>query len=182
MTSTRLLSAFRLFLLLPLLATTHVHAALITYTTQSLGGSLYRYDYTITHQAGEDPLHLVDIEFDPALYLESSLNIVSDPALTAGWDQIIIGSQPGLPALFDLLALGGPLDGGASLSGFAIEFEWLGAGVPGPQAFQVVNPDTFTTVSTGRTNAAATVPEPASWMLALTGLALALAFRPRSCR
>jgi len=182
MTTQRKPSAFRFLLLLPLLAAFHVHAALISYTTQSLGGSRYQYDYTITHQLGEAPIHLIDIEFDPVLYLESSLNIVSDPLLTADWDQLVLGSQPGLPALFDLLALGAPLDGGASLSGFAIEFEWLGAGTPGSQTFLVLNPDTFDTVSQGRTVAAVSVPEPASWMLALAGLALVLAFRRRSTR
>ena len=60
-------AAFRFFLLLPLLlASTHVSAALITYTTQFLGGASYRHDYTITHQIGEDPVHLIDIEFDQA--------------------------------------------------------------------------------------------------------------------
>lgn len=173
-------AAFRFFLLLPLLlASTHVSAALITYTTQFLGGASYRHDYTITHQIGEDPVHLIDIEFDPALYLESSLTIVSDPVMTADWDQILIGSQTGLPALLDLFALVAPLSDGATLSGFAIEFEWLGTGMPGSQAFQILNPDTFDAVSAGRTTGAASVPEPAPLLLALTGLALARIFHSR---
>lgn len=180
MTKRSVLVAVRFFLLLPFLAATQVSAALITYTTQSLGGASYRHQYTITHQIGEDPIHLIDIEFDPSLYLESSLTIVSDPVLTADWDQLLIGSQAGLPALLDLFALVAPLSDGATLSGFAIEFEWLGAGLPGSQAFQIVNPDTFDTVSAGRTAGAVQVPEPAPLLLAVTGLALARIFRSRT--
>jgi hypothetical protein len=136
-------------------------AAIIEHTLHSLGGAQYRYDYTVRHQAGEAPILLLDIDFDPALYLESSLNIVSDPVLNASWDQLIIGSQPGYPALFDVFALGTGLDNGDVLTGLAVEFTWLGAGLPGAQAFTLLDPTSFDVIDSGFTRAASSnVPEP----------------------
>lgn len=172
-----LLAAIRTFLALTVFAALQAQAAVIGFSVQSLGGSLFRYDYSVTHQAGDAPIALIDIEFDPSLYLESSLNIVSDPSLAADWDQIIIGSQSGLPALFDLFALGAPLDGGASLTGFAIEFEWLGNGLPGVQAFSISDPDTFDVLASGRTRPAVAQPVPEPSTLALLGLAGAIFLR-----
>jgi hypothetical protein len=85
-----------------------------------------------------------DILFDSALYLESSLTSVSPPEITAVWDELILTSAPGLPAFYDVQALTGN-DGiapGATVSGFAVEFTWLGdpAG-PGIQPFLIYDLD-----------------------------------------
>ena len=60
--------------------------------------------------------------------------------------------------------------------GFAVQFTWLGAGTPGAQPFEIVDPDTFQTLESGSTTV---VPLPATgWLLGwATGL---IAWRARN--
>ena len=78
--------------LLPLIGTvwlglsfsTSAHAISVQYGLTSLGGNAYRYDYSIANDGSLGagvPVELFDIYFDPTLYLESSLNIVSSGPL-----------------------------------------------------------------------------------------------------
>lgn len=147
------------------------YAISVQYSLSSLGGDNYRYDYTLTNDGSLGagiPLELLDINFDPALYQESSLNIVSSPSLSSDWDQNILGSAPAIPAAFDIYALSGGLADGASLGGFSVEFTWLGGpSGPGAQSFDVFDPATFAWLESGTTTV---VPLPGSIWLMLSGL------------
>ena len=147
------------------------YAVSVQYSLSSLGGDNYRYDYTLINDGSLGAgvaLELLDINFDPALYLESSLNIVSSPSLSSDWDQYILGSAPSVPAAFDIYALTGGVADGASLGGFSVEFTWLGGPAgPAAQSFEVFDPLSFASLESGTTTL---VPLPGAFWLMLSGL------------
>ena len=148
-------------------------ATIIEADLTALGGDHYRYDYTVTNDTLGAPLELFDLLFDPTLYDETTLTIVSDPAIGAGWVETILMSAPGFGAAYDLTALGGGIAPGALLSGFAIEFDWLGGGAPGVQPFEVYDPNTYVLLDSGTTilnDSSGTVPVPATLSLITLGL------------
>src|SRR5690349_2660222 len=105
-----------------------------------MGGNVYRYIYTITNSgpvgAGA-PVQLFDILFDTSRYQQSSLQIVTPSTLQLAWSETLLGALPGVPAAYDVLALHGGIPAGNTVSGFAVQFTWLGPGLPGPQPFQI---------------------------------------------
>ncbi|TNF34651.1 MAG: hypothetical protein EP315_06935, partial [Gammaproteobacteria bacterium] len=150
---------------------TPAQAVTVQYQLTSLGGDNYRYDYTINNDGSLGSgiaVELMDIYFDPALYLESSLLITTPAPLNLDWDENLLGSAPLVPAAYDLYALAGGVADGATLSGFSIEFTWLG-GVTGPgsQDFEIYDPFTFELLEVGATTV---VPVPAAAWLMLSGL------------
>lgn len=146
-------------------------ATVIEYELTSLGGNEYRYDYSVTNDTLSGDIELFDIYFDPTLYNETSLNVVSSASINAGWSESILTSAPGFDALYDAYSFGGGISAGDTLSGFSIEFEWLGIGGPGAQLFDVYDALTFALLDTGtttlRTNA---VPAPPTVWLLLAGI------------
>jgi hypothetical protein len=139
------------------------------------GEDLYRYEYSLSDflfPAG----YGFSILFDHALYtsLESP-----PPTVGPDWDILSIQPDPGLPddGLFDALAL---VDAPPTLSGFAIEFVWLGTGIPGSQPFQIYD-SAFETIESGQTQIrTVAVPEPrALGLLVLTLIAPFLCARRR---
>lgn len=159
----------------------------IQYELTALGGSAYRYTYTVTHDGSvTGPLSAFDIDFDAALYDEASLQIVSDAGVQADWDETILGSGVGVPALYDVVTSGAGLGPGESATGFAVEFQWLGAGLPGTQGFSLFDPQTFAILATGQTaiigGGGGTVPEPGTIGLLLVTLALISRARSRASR
>jgi len=141
------------------------YAVSVQYSLSSLSPNNYRYDYTLINDGSLGAgvaLELLDINFDPALYLESSLHIVSLPSLSSDWDQVILGSSLSVPAAFDIYALTGGVADGASLGGFSVEFTWLGGPAgPAAQSFEIFDPLSFTTT---------VVPLPGTFWLMLSGL------------
>ncbi|HOW77582.1 MAG TPA: PEP-CTERM sorting domain-containing protein [Candidatus Competibacteraceae bacterium] len=164
-------------------------AIIIDYDLKSLGGnSSYQYDYTVTNDESLGTgvaLEWFAILFDPALYDEPSLSIITPDPPASEWDELILGSGLGVPAAYDVFALAGGIAVGASVSGFAVQFDWLGTGMPGAQPFEIYDPDTFdVTLATGSTRAAGTtVPEPGTLALLFWGAVVAsttwLRRRPR---
>ena len=117
---------------------------------------------------------LFDILFDASQY--QGLTIVSSPNISpAQWSQTILSGLPGLPAAYDSFALQGGIPAGTSVSGFAVQFTWLGSGLPGAQPFQISNSTTFTVLQSGSTfTVTSTVPTASTWSLILIGAGLAL--------
>jgi hypothetical protein len=145
----------------------------------SMGGNVYRYVYTLTNNGslpGGAPLQLFDIYFDSSLYQSASLTIVTPPSLQAQWNEIIFHPAPGLPAAYDVLTLAGGLPVGATISGFSVQFTWLGTGVPGSQPFEIFDPNTFLSLQSGQTISDTTpIPAASPFSLGLMGIALAVA-------
>jgi hypothetical protein len=138
-----------------------------------LGGSAYRYEYSVYNDGSLGagvPIELFDVLFDPALYQESSLQIVTPDPPKSEWSEQFLASLPGVPAAYDALALTGGIPDGSTVGGFAVEFIWLGPGLPGGQPFQIYSVDRFRPLETG-----GTVPEPSF----LCVLALSLAYGAR---
>lgn len=159
-------------------------ATLIRYELTPTGGNNYRYEYTVTNDgtlgAGV-ALEWFAILFDPALYDETSLTIVTADPPAADWDELILGSGLLVDAAYDVFALGGGIADGDSVAGFAVEFTWLGAGMPSAQGFEIYDPVNFNVIETGSTRATVTsVPEPDTpALLLLAALAAAMLRRKR---
>lgn len=149
------------------------HAIPINYELTPLGGTSYRYDYTIANDGSLGPGVAVEwfaILFDPALYDESTLAIVTADPPASDWDELVLASGFLIDAAYDVFALSGGIAPGEAVSGFSIEFSWLGIGMPGAQQFEIYDIDTFDVLATGSTRTASTaVPEPGSLALALAG-------------
>lgn len=170
------------YLLSALLAQT-ASANTIEYSLTALGGNNYRYDYTVINDGSLGTGIAIEgffISFDPAQYDESSLNIVTSAPLAADWDEMILGSGLGVPADYDVYALAGGIGVGESISGFAVEFAWLGSGTPGAQPFGIYDPETFETIDSGTTSLIASapgnpdtpeIPEPSTLFLLLAAFA-----------
>ncbi len=158
------------------------NAVLINYTLEALEGNSYRYEYTITNDGsllGDDfVIEWFAILFDPEFYDEDSLTIETPEPLASAWDELIFGSGLLIPAAYDVFALADGIAVGDSISGFAVEFAWLGNGlVPGAQDFELYNPETFDIVSTGRTQTSAmSVAEPNTLALLLIPAILLIVF------
>ncbi len=172
-------------LALVLLAHTQTAGAIaIHYDLTALGGDDYRYEYTVTNDgtlgAGV-ALEWFAILFDPALYDETSLTIVTANPPAADWDELILGSGLLIDAAYDVFALVGGIADGDSVSGFAVEFSWLGAGMPSAQGFEIFDPVSLNVIETGSTRATVTsVPEPGTpALLFLAAIAAAMLRRKR---
>lgn len=126
------------------------------------GEDLYRYSYTLSDFPYPADFGF-SVLFDPNLYdaLESL-----PPSVGSAWDVIAIQPDPGLPddGFYDAMAL---VSFPTELTGFAIDFIWLGAGTPGSQPF-VVYDDSFATIVSGQT---VLVPEPSTLVLLAAGIA-----------
>ncbi len=175
-------SILRFLALVSLLAAIPGYATTINYNLTSFGGNNYQYDFTVTNDGSLGagvPIQLFDILFDPGLYDETSLTVASSAAIDADWAQQFLASAPSVPAAYDAFALGAGISDGTSLSGFAVQFTWLGVtSGPGPVDFEVYDPNSFALLETGTATSPAGVPEPFSLTLLLTG-AVAVTVRKR---
>lgn len=141
-------------------------AAGIDYTLTALGGDVWRYDYTLAPAAGSPAFDEFTVYFD--LPQAQAIMAVSAPG---GWDAFVAQVDPALPdgGFVDLLHGAGPVLAGSVTSGFSVVFQ-AGAGLtPGAQRFDLIQSAPFTVVASGLT---AAVPEPGTYALMLSGLAL----------
>lgn len=150
-------------------------AAAISYKAVSIGGVQWRYDYSVTASSSEPAIFEFTIFFDVADFAN-----LSSATGAAGWDVLAISPDSAIPAdgFVDALALTTGIVPGSTQTGFSVMFEYLGAGTPGRQHFDIVDPDTFELISMGittplRTDPTGEIPEPGS--LALFGLAFGAA-------
>ena len=147
----------------------------ISATAQNLadaqpGHDRWRYEYRLD-AFPFDAGYGFTVYFDPALYTDLQ---VAAPAPGVDWDAIVRQPDTGLGSdgFYDAEAR---FDDSTTTAVFRVSFEWLGAGTPGAQPFEVREPaPSFAAVASGTT----TVPEPAalvqhmSAVLSLAALAL----------
>ena len=166
--------------LLFLFAAAQSRAATVTidYSVSQVSGSTYEYIYSIFNDGSlpsGGPVQLFDIDFPTALY--SNLVIETPSNLETQWyDQIFPGSGS-VPSLYDVCATpsGDPtcpttsgVTSGNTVSGFAVEFTYLGGGTPGSQAFTIYNASNPSQqLEVGQTS-----PEPSTICLGAFALAL----------
>jgi hypothetical protein len=173
---------FGVFLVALLFPAAPALAGLITFELTSLGGSQFQYTYTVVNDGspGSAPILGLDVYFDPTLYsLDPEINSPAESQLAApeGWSPLVLFDMPGsIPAAYDALTSGAGVVPGESLSGFVVQFTWLGEGLPGPQPFEFYDPTDYSVTQSGTTTPAVSVPEPAgtAGLLALGLLSLAL--------
>jgi hypothetical protein len=120
----------------------------VSFSTTDISGNTWQYDYTITNNTAINPIGELTVFY--ALGQYSNLMVESSPG---NWSSIVSQPDPGLPAdgFFDAQALDNGLASGTSQGGFAVQFTWLGQGTPGAQPFDIVDPNTFTTLASGYT-------------------------------
>lgn len=150
-------------------------AAVVTYTTTHLGGTSWRYDYSVAALAGDPTIEEFTIFFGVSY---ANLQVAATPG---GWDSIVVEPDAGIPAdgYFDSLGLIAGVSPGASAAGFAVDFDFLGVGTPGNQHFEVVDPQTFEVLTSGFTKSLeapplGTIPEPTTTWLMLLAFGLVI--------
>lgn len=151
--------------LLFVLCSTAAHAATVKFESTNLSDSLWQYDFSILNDSSSYSIEEFTIFFEETYY--SSLAVVSSPA---GWDSIVIQPDTAIPdeGFVDSLAFSSPLEPGSFLEGLSVSFIWLGAGAPGSQLFEIINPGTFAIIEAG-TTIPTPVPLPAAFWLFLAG-------------
>jgi hypothetical protein len=159
-------------ILLLLFSTIIATANPIYYELTDLGGGSYEYHYSVDNQT-LSPVEEFTIWFELDLYD----NLLISGSHSADWDGLAIQPDPLLPddGFADWLTFGSTISPGEILGGFIVEFDWLGSGTPGSQFFEIIDPITFTALSSGftqSTQTASSVPEPDTWVLVAVGLLL----------
>ena len=86
------------------------------------------------------------------------------------WDENILASAVGIPAVYDAFASSGGIADGVTNIGFSVEFTWIGESQgPNSQSFEIYNPNKFDLLETGTTSSAV-VPVPSALILMASGL------------
>ena len=154
------------------------HATVIDYQLVPLGGNSYQYIYTVQNDgslgAGTS-ISEFDLLFDPTLYDESSLTLASPTTISGNWSEIFLASGLSVPAAYDALATSAGIGVGSGVTGFAVDFTWLGPGTPGAQPYEIYDPNSFVLLEQGTTVAVSAVPIPAALWLLASGIAALLA-------
>ncbi|WP_129779571.1 PEP-CTERM sorting domain-containing protein [Peristeroidobacter soli] len=145
-------------------------ATLITYQATQLSDTSWRYDYSVDNDTLATPIEEFTIFFGLGQYAN-----LTDLGTPADWEGFVAQPDPLLPddGFIDVLSLSGGVLPGQNLGSFSIVFDWLLAGTPGAQRFDIIDPLSFTVLESGFTTLLAppaNVPEPSS--LALFGTAL----------
>jgi hypothetical protein len=157
-----------------LVATAWADAPSVTveYAASPLGGGRWQYTYTVENPALGRPVEEFTIWFGYDAYRNLALATPDPPA--AAWNEVVVQPDPVLhdSGFYDALTRTVGIPVGGSEGGFAVTFDWLGAGTPGAQAFDILDPVTFQPVYSGMT-----VPEPAT--LALLSVLGVLTLRRR---
>jgi len=144
-----------------------VQGAILSFTPHALAGNSWEVSYTVTNDSLDTPLEDFVVLFDPGRYtnLVTTLTPVDWDALADQPDPLF--SDDGR---YDALALDTGIAPGASQDGFSVRFDFSGTGQPPAQAYQLVDPFTFTLLEQGVTSPSV-VPLPSSLWLFASGLA-----------
>jgi len=155
-------------------------AVVIEYELNHVGSNTYQYDYSIVNDDVVAGVEGFSVYFDYGV--TSNLSILSSPD---GWDSYIFPEDDFFVEgpIFDSMVFDpfttpdAVVALGETLSGFSIQFDWLGNALPGSQFFEVYMPFPFETLALGDTalntsgGPVMDVPEPGSLALLLFGLA-----------
>ena len=173
-----------LALIAALFAASHARATIITYDLTNVSGSTWTYTYTITNNnSGGAPVSAFDVVFASNLF--ANLELV---ALPLGWIGGTANPEPppiddeGFLIGWTLPFLGFGVDLGETLSGFSVRFDFLGAGLPGAQLFEILNPFSLRVIEIGQTARRTAVSEPGVLALLLAALAAYAVFATRRHR
>lgn len=151
------------------LSTGAAQATIITYEVANVGSNTFEYSYAVENDSLGVELAEFTVFFD--LNLFENVRLAAAPL---GWDPLVIQPDPLLSddGFLDVLALVAGVAPGASLGGFSVQADFLGAGLPGSQFFEIRDAVTFDLLDTGFTVPAGQVPvaEPASLALMVLGL------------
>jgi hypothetical protein len=144
-----------------------VYATTISYDLANLGGNQWEYTYSVANDSLGSAIEEFTIYFGVGFY--DNLAVTSS---LASWDQLAINPDPSIPAdgFYDALTLATGIAPGATEGGFSVSFDWLVAGIPGSQPFDVVNPSTFDVLDSGTTVTTTPIPEPGTLLLLGSGL------------
>ncbi len=142
------------------------YATTLTYDVTNISGNTWEYTYTVSNDMLGVDIKEFTVFFDANLY--ENLVATSTPT---DWDPLVIQPDTVLPddGFYDALALVAGIAPGNSSGGFGVRFDYLGAGTPGAQVFDVVDPFTFEVLDSGLTQASV-VPAPAAIWLFGSGL------------
>ncbi len=151
-------------------------ATTVTYSVLNSSDTTWQYDYTVTNDTLGSALREFTVFFDRTQY--ANLVVNGSPV---DWDSLVAQPDNNLPddGYFDSLNTATGLAIGASQSGFLVQFDFLGTGSPGSQAFNIVDPDTFDVLDSGSTSA---VPLPATFWLLITAFGSLIGRRGISAR
>ncbi len=140
----------------------------VVYSVENLSDVQWRYHYEISNNGLDAGIRQFTVWFDHAKY--ASIQIASDSALEASWDQLVWQPNETLKSSggFDALAISTPIEVGETITGFSVSFTWNGQDIPGRQFFEIVNPDNPSEVlDNGFT---VLIPEPTSLAIILVGI------------
>ncbi|PKB20167.1 hypothetical protein [Janthinobacterium sp. 64] len=157
-------------LALLLCAMSAAHATSIGYTATSLGGTQWRYDYTVSNTTLAVPIAEFTLFFSVGQY--ANLHSIST---LPGWDVLLVQPDPAIPGdgYLDALVLAGGIAPGGTATGFSVTFDYLGAGSPGAQPFSILDPVSFIELEAGITQPAAVALPSTPWLLLAGILAMA---------
>ena len=142
----------------------------IRYEAVDLGMGQWQYTYEVKNLGLADGIGEFTIWFDYGKY--NNLQIKTPNPPLGNWNQVVWQPDPVLHDAggYDAIANSLRITLGQSVYGFAVSFNWLGTGTPGPQYYEIINPANFQTIESNWTT-----PEPAT--LLLLGLGSLILFR-----
>jgi len=142
-------------------------AATINSSVTPLGGNSWQISITVLADGTPASLSGFTVFFPETDF--SNLLVLGSPAT---WDSIVLQPDVAIPAagVFDSVMLDRSvgLTAGQSQGGFAVSFDYLGAGTPGSLHYEITD-ENFQLLASGQT---AVVPEPATWAQLFGGLGL----------
>lgn len=148
------------------------NATLIEYELSHISGSRYQYEYTITNDSISDGIQWFTIYFDELLY--SNLSISSLTSVPSDWKLIARNPEPYVSYIgyFDAYSFGEPISLNESLGGFVVEFDWLSAGLPGEQLFDISDASLLASIDSGFTSSLTSsdhsaIPEPSTLFITI---------------
>ena len=155
-------STVRMGALLSLLcAAWGAQATIISYSVENIHDNTWEYQYAVTNDTLDVSIEQFTILFaldSDSNPLHSNLTVAKVPD---AWDPMVAQPDAAVPdeGFFDVQTKGPGIDPGDTVGGFAVRFEFLGAGTPGAQEFLILDPNNFFDIlDQGTTELAATTP------------------------